>query len=188
MTNARLDFKITLVIFLAVAMILTVIILGFNNFSNLRKQAVYDQYAAETQNWIDQNQLGLQKLFIEVFPTHDCPPLQGTAPLLVACPGQEAIAIAISQNLKNWSSTEFIKKEGIKIWVMRLSGDTREFNLFSQEKKNKIYQLLAGEVSEIPWDDYTSDFQGKEVIIPIKDATGKILGAVVRGVIETSGL
>ncbi len=69
---------------------------------------------------------------------------------------------------------------------MGLSGTIQEFYVYHEDKKALVTKLLNGQVSSIPWDNYSSHIRAKEVIIPVKDASGKILGAVVRGVIESN--
>lgn len=187
-SSNKLDFKITFVILLGIFVLVGALVLVGNSLSNKRKQEVYNQYAQETNIWISQNKEGLRKLFTELFPNYHCPPWQNTTTntAVYFCPNQDAINSVVSQDLKDWSSTAFIKENQGKLWLMKLSGDTSEFNPYPVEKKNLIYKLLSKEVNSIPWDNYTYDFAGKEVIIPITDESNKVIGAIVRGVIESS--
>ena len=72
--------------------------------------------------------------------------------------------------------------EGINI--IRLSGDSTQYYSYPTEKRIEVIKLLNGEVSELPWDEYTYELPGKEVIVPIRNNQGQIMGAIVRGVIE----
>ncbi len=186
-SSNKLDFKIAFVIILGIFVLIGTLVLMGTSLSNKRKQEVYNKYAQETNIWISQNKEGLRKLFTEVFPNHYCPPRETFPPnATYVCPNQAAIHTLISQDLKDWSSTEFIKESQGKLWIMRLSGDVIEFNPYPAEKKNLVHELLRKEVQSIPWDNYTYDFAGKEVIIPVMDESNKVLGAIVRGVIEDS--
>jgi hypothetical protein len=72
--------------------------------------------------------------------------------------------------------------EGIN--VIRLSGDMQSFYVYPNENRIELLKLLNGEVPEIPWDDFTYELPGKEVVIPVKNNSGQVIGAIVRGVIE----
>ena len=81
----------------------------------------------------------------------------------------------------------FIKQEKFTILFLRLSGevyDKNHINNWKNNREEKIQSLLDGKVSYIPWDNYTSDLQGKEVIVSVASDSGEIIGAIVRGVIE----
>ena len=83
-------------------------------------------------------------------------------------------------------NTFFLFKSGFsdKINIARLSGDSKELYIYPTEKEISVKQLLNGEISQIPWEDYTYELPNKEVIIPVKDNSDKVIGAIIRGVIE----
>ena len=71
-----------------------------------------------------------------------------------------------------------------EILVMDLSGQVKEFYPYPPEKKELLLKLLHGELKQIPWDDYSYELPRKEVIIPVFDDSGKVLGAFIRSGIE----
>lgn len=67
---------------------------------------------------------------------------------------------------------------------MRLSGEYGETGTpYPEEKASDLKQLLNGEKDVMVWEDYFSQMPGKEVVIPVKDNQGKVMGAIVRGVV-----
>lgn len=180
--NTSLDLKTSLLVFVGFCLVLGFLIWGGFIWSDQRKQAVYDRYAQETDIYIENNRPGLIELFTRIFPDSRCS--NYSEQNIKLCPTQDEVARTVPDTLKDWSSTEFIKKSGQSILVMRLSGETSTFYGYSDNREQQLAKLLNGELSSIPWDDYTGSFSHKEVIIPVKDTSGRILGAIVRGVIE----
>lgn len=186
-----LDFGTTFKVFTGFLLLVAILVYSGFYLSQKRKQDVYNAYAKETQSWIQKNQAGLNRIFTELFHStpctaYDTPNTQASSSGYRAfeCPEQEEIAKAVSRDLKDWSSTEFIKLDVDKVLVMGLSGATHEFYVYPEDKKALVTKLLTGQVSSIPWENYSSSMRTKEIIIPVKDSSGKILGAIVRGVIE----
>jgi hypothetical protein len=189
MTNHdRLEIKKPLLFLLSFIAVVGIIFFGLTQIDNSRKDQVYQRYAQETNQFIEKNHTGLVKLFTEVFPNEVCNYTYKTS-TADTCnhPSANDIANLTTQELKDWSSTAFIKKVDGDIIVMRLNGETYNFRFNYDEKNLKqtnVESLLTGAKSEIPWDDYTYDFTNKEVIIPVKDTQGNVIGAIMRGVIE----
>lgn len=172
----------------AIAILVILLVIGsaifyLNSLDKQRKNEVYQQYKQETENYIEKNRPALTTLFETITSQKPCP--VGTT-----CPASQPIKDQIDQklthDLKDWSSTMFMVRsngsEGINI--IRLSGDTSQYYSYPTEKKIDVVKLLSGEVTELPWDEYTYELPGKEVIVPIKNNQGQIIGAIVRGVIE----
>ena len=67
---------------------------------------------------------------------------------------------------------------------MGLSGETGDVSNYSQDQYMKLSKLLNGQVEEIEWEDYVYVLPNKEVVFAVKDDSGKVVGAIVRGVIE----
>lgn len=142
-------------------------------------------YVQETDRYIETNRDGLTKLFTEVFPNEPCVTYNYEPSVQCKKPTQEEIMKRISPNLKDFSSTMFLKRGGsTNLLIMRISGDTENASVYPPEKEQQIIKLLEGHTTEVPWDDYFYQFNGKEIVVPVKDSSGKIIGALVRGIIE----
>jgi hypothetical protein len=96
---------------------------------------------------------------------------------------QDEIMHTISSDLKDFSSTAFIaiNKSG-EVMLMRLSGE-KDLLYSSDPPTMKIKELLNGSKTELPWDDYTYFYEGKEVLVPFKNNDGKIMGLLLRAVV-----
>lgn len=147
-------------------------------FSNQRKSAVYKTYADETNSYIAKNSDGLATIFNQIFLKCNDPSTTCTSALSAQIPR------VLKTDLKDWSSTIFLKQMDNQIYQMSLSGEISEFYSYPEDKRILIQKLLNGEVSQIPWDEYTYTFPNKEVVIPVKDNSGHVIGAIMRGVIE----
>lgn len=170
-------------IFLTIFLILLgVVLFWLNGLDKQRKAAVYNQYKAETDKFIAKNKTGLIDIFANLKDKEPCFDYNNCPQTLLI---QDQINQTISHDLKDWSSTIFIfSGSGDKqINYVRLSGDVVQFS-GNTDNISQIQKLLAGETESLPWADYTYDFPGKEVVIPVKDSSGKVVGAIVRGVIE----
>lgn len=141
--------------------------------ASLTKENTYQSYILESKDYIQKNKEGLKVIFNELFPTTES----------FVKVDEQAIPKLITQDLKHWSSTIFIKQVGENILMMRLSGDTKEFFVTTQLKKNSIANLLSGNPDFLPIEDYTTELSGNEFIMSIKDNSNNVLGAIVRGVI-----
>jgi hypothetical protein len=181
MTNTpeKLEIKRPLLYLLLFSLVIGVIFLGLTKLSDQRREDVYQKYASETESYIHRNRDGMKRIFTEIFPDK------------MLCDNYNCVAVdtdyipkLISQDLKDWSSTLFLKESGGEILALRLSGDYWNIYIHPQEKKDLVLKLLRGEVAQVPWDDYTYEFSQKEIIIPVKDESGKVMGAIMRGVIE----
>ncbi len=183
----KLNFGKPLLFFFAFVVAIAVLFGVFSAYNQKRENDVYQVYANETQQYIDTNRSALTTVFTKIFP-NDVVCQTNIAPNgSTSCPkvSGDDIAKLLPSTLKDWSSTSFIKKgsEGIML-TMSLSGDYGRANIYPDDNAILVEKLLSGEVSSVPWDNYTSQFSEKQVIILVKDASGKIIGALVRGVIE----
>lgn len=178
-----LKFSQPLIILVVFILVVAILFFGLSALSQARKNSIYQAYSSETEQYINQNQPQLITLFNSMFPKAEC---IVTVPPNVPCafPNQEAIAYLLPSTLKDWSSTAFIKKDGERILMMRLSGDTKDVYVYPDEKRLHLYSLLSGNVTKIEWDDYTNELYGKEVVVAVKDNYGKVIGAIIRAVIE----
>lgn len=174
-----------------IALVIFIILIGvgiffLNNLDQQRKSEVYKKYAEETESYISQNQPALVSLFNQTSGKTSCSQYSPIPDCLPAAPIKELIDRQLTHNLKDWSSTLFITSSGTteSMKSISLSGDMVQFHGYRQESTIKVWKLLSGEVSELPWDDYTYTFPGKEVVMPVKDDSGKVVGLIVRGVIE----
>lgn len=148
-----------------------------------RKAEVTNTYVAEAESWIAKNQAGLVTIFTEIFPDEMC--YRYDANTTCPKPETERIASLINNDLKNFSSTFFVKKgKTNQVLLMYLSGEVAEAHGYPPENQLKLEKLLDGQGEYLPWDEYIQYFSRKEVVVAVRDGKGKLLGAVVRGVIE----
>ncbi len=189
-SSKRVNFVTPLVFLFLFCAGIAVLFVVLASADKSRKSEVYRTYAVETHKYIDENKEDLSVLFTLLRQNN--PPCVEDVVEPPFCPrptNQEQIN-KLTQNLKDWSSTAFLVEskydEGIS--MTRLSGDTKSFYVYPPEKQLRVKRLLSGEVEEIAWDDYAYEFPGKEVIIPVKDSSGKVVGAIIRGVIEENSL
>ena len=182
MDKKEISFRSSIVYLLVFAILVASIILVLFSFSNNRKEAVYNTYAQETELYIAKNQEGLEKIFNEYMGDYCYQEKWDPEKCNVA--DETDIPKLLTQDIKDWSSMIFIKDVGRDLYMKRISGQGQEFYVYPQEKYDKVEKLLNGEIEKLPWDEYTSVFSQKEVIIPVKDRNGKVIGALVRGVIE----
>ncbi len=165
---------------------LIILFVVFANLNNLRKHQILYKYTLETNQYIEKNVTSLNELFT-LFEENIDHCLDEFS-YLSSCKFKEnfkyAIDHQVTHDLKDWSSTAFLlKSSSNSFYLVRLSGDTREFYI-NGDQETSLRKLFAGESTEIPWDNYTYDLPGKEVIVAIKDEKGKVIGAIIRGVIE----
>lgn len=181
--NHNLKFSQPLIILTIFILIIAVLFLILSSLSQARKDSIYQTYALETGQYINQNQAQLIILFNDMFPKTECI-INRRQNVPCAFPNQEAIAHLLPSALKDWSSTAFLKADGEKIFMMRLSGDTKELFPYPEQKRLQLQKLLRGETTKIDWDNYTYELSGKEVVFAVKDNNGKAIGAIMRSVIE----
>ncbi|MCL4441353.1 MAG: hypothetical protein M1609_12425, partial [Firmicutes bacterium] len=146
--NYNLKFSQPLIILVVFALIIAVLFLTFSSLSQARKDSIYQAYALETEQYINQNQPQLTTLFNDMFPKTECI-INRRQNIPCAFPNQEAIAHLLPPTLKDWSSTTFIKADGEKILMMRLSGDTKELYPYPEQKRLQLQRLLRGETTKI---------------------------------------
>ncbi len=157
-----------------------------NNLNKQRKEAVYQEYKQETDEYITRNQSALTEFFALVSDKPTCDQYSPVPTCIAKEPVKDLIDHKLSHDLKDWSSTVFFapgNSDG-QVNVIRLGGDVYATSTYSPDKKNQVIKLLNGEINELTWDDYTYDLAGKEVVIPVKNSSGQVIGAIVRGVIE----
>ncbi len=172
-------------LFLAVAIgVLTLL-------SKQRQERVYQRYATETEAYIAKNRPALLAILASASAQYDFCAFHNnyySVNYNSDCYQDQTLADRItselSHDLVDWSSTAFFfsSKKGREVGYLRLSGEMGSASL--GEPEQKVKDLLEGKVERLTWDDYTYLFDNKEVIIPVKDQSGKVVGAVVRGVIE----
>jgi hypothetical protein len=177
----KIEISRALITLFISAIVIGIVLLVLTNFSNARKERIYNTYAQETQSYIARNKESFNKLFKEMFPKEVCN-LTDTS-LCPQRPTGDEIGGMLTQDIKDWSSIEFIKLNNGKILTMGLSGYVSEFYIYPEDKKAQVVALLNGRQDKIPWDTYAGYGQ-KQVIIPVKDDSGQVIGAIVRGVIE----
>lgn len=180
-TADRISFRSLVVPIITFLLGMFVLVLVFSTISNQRKQKVYQTYAAETKQYIEKNRQGLVKIFTEVFPKKDACYYNKQTP----CPYINGdLTKYISSDIKDFSSMMFIRKDSTgAIQHLRLSGELAYF-YGKYETEQRVLDLLNGTVESIPWDDYTYSFPQKELVMPVKDDKGKVVGAIVRGILE----
>ena len=185
----ELSFK-TSIFVIGFLIIIVVVLVGGLSFLNDRRQSlVKEQYQVETSTYTVNNRRGLTELFVNVFPDVE-DQCYGSTPEFNSCAAKASerkakIQTLIKDDLKDFSSTMFVKMVSRQeLLVMRLSGDVRPINIYPPEKEALVKRLLRGEVPTIPWDFYSGELSTKEIFVPIKDAKGEILGAIVRRVYQ----
>ena len=178
----NLDLKTPFIALVGITLLIVVIFSVLSSLDKGRKDAIYQEYASETNAYIAKNKPGLTKIFTEIFPKEACWP---TDTKQCYQPSQDEINQAISHDLKDFSSIMFVKRGTTnQPLYMRLSGEYGETGTpYPEEKGNDLKQLLNGEKDMIDWEDYFYQLPGKEVVIPVKDNQGKVIGAIVRGVV-----
>lgn len=160
------------------AFVLVGVLLILAKVDEKRKWEVTEYYVNEANDYISKNQKGLEKIFNE-----------GFANTVVDQYSKKSILPEVNQlissDLKDFSSTFFIKEVTPgQIEYLRLSKEVGTFSIFPSDKQNEVLELLRGNISVLPWGEYTYLLNSKEVIIPVKNTQGQIVGALVRGVIE----
>jgi hypothetical protein len=179
--NKKLPIFQTLIAFAAFIAIVGTLFYYLSEYSKERKRTIYQNYASETNTYISKNKDGLNTIFNKVF-------IPCTSYYSPQCVSTESAQIPhlVTSDLKDWSSTVFLKEYNGAIYYMRLSGDMGTLYAYDTENKILLEKLLRGEVSEIPWGEYVYELPTKEVVVAVKDETGHVVGAIARGVIETN--
>lgn len=173
-------FRTFLSLFALIA-IITLAVYALNRLNDIRNNRIYEKYATETEKYIEMNKNGLEELFEKDW----CPnQLSKDASCKPLTPSE--VSMLVPHDLKDWSSTMFVKRfsHGASFVYLRLSGQSGDKDFGNPDKEQLILKLFNGEARDIPWDDYIYQLQGKEVVIPVRDNKGVVIGAVIRGVIE----
>lgn len=186
--ESRLSLLPGLITIVAAIVVIALTFFVLNFFNERRQEEVYNKYSTETEAYIVQNRAGLIDLFTNYFVSKPCSNgPYATNPKLPPCPklDDHTIAQHVKTNLKDWSSTAFLVKEkNNKVSLVTLNGNKEDYYIYPQSTSQDVDNLLGGSIKTIPWEDYYYAFPGKEVVIPIKDDSGTIIGAIIRGVVE----
>lgn len=186
MTNPNnLEIKRPAIFFILLLVIIFVFIIVASLADKSRKEKVWQSYGKEAEVYIKANKNGLLTIFTDIFPANCTNNLRASL-----CDGEAGlrgvkIAGLINNNLKDFSSTMFLKKwAGAKSLIMRLSGEVIEPYMYDNSKQKLVDDLLEGKIDKAPWDEYFYELRTKEILIPVKDGQNKTIGILVRGVIE----
>lgn len=184
MTNRKHVYPLQAAGFLVgIFLVVSIPLALLSHLNSSRSERIYQAYAQELTPWVEKNRSGLDIIFTELFPGA-CEANVKQSP----CPSLEKseLMTLISSDLDDFSSTAFIRlyKDG-QPRIMRLSGEVEDFYLHgNNEPYREVISMLQGEREVIPWQEYFYSIPGKEVIVMYKDSEGKILGGIIRGVIE----
>lgn len=184
--SKKVEFSKPLLILLIFTLGVTILLGLLSQIDRHRKERIYQTYATETEGYIERNRDHLIVLFT-ILGGENPPCMQGvTAPPYCPLPTRQEQIKKLTQDLKDWSSTAFLHKSRFSeaILITRLSGESQEAHIYPPEKETLVKRLLGGEVQQIPWDDYVYELANKEVTIPVKDTSGRVIGAIIRGIIE----
>lgn len=184
---------------IAALLIIVGIFMGGLTLANKhRNQSIVDRYMEEAQPFIQANQTAWENLFTTTFDQAEtCAAQSRHYPNNVqTCESTISAQIRFvgTESLKDYSSTAFLRLKNGHVQKLSLSGDLNINSVDSWDyspsgsnrdngKEEKVRDLLQGKISQLPWDNYTYGFPGKQVIIPIR-VGDHILGALIRGVIE----
>ncbi|MBP7740721.1 hypothetical protein KA089_00890 [Candidatus Woesebacteria bacterium] len=180
-------FKGLLFLFIFSALI-GLIISILNLQSQKRELSLINSYYQEIKSYLETHNQDIVKLLSEVMPTAEdycnIDPYDG-------CKQREKENFKLfpdTQSFNNYSSTSFIKRvnldNGGKVLLMEFSGITSQI-----EQNQELINLLEGKTDKPIIGNFSGWYSGynennKQVVIPIKDETGKTVGAVLRKVIE----
>lgn len=174
--NKQLNFKGILSTIFLLAVFIFFATMLFDGLNKYRAAKLYKEYSSESQVYMEKNKGGLTQIFVD---------MQNTTCAFTPCGSfdKDELMNLISHDLKYFSSTAFIatNKSGVMM-LMNLSGE-RELLFGTDPMWQKLKELLAGTRTELPWDDYTYVFEGKEVVVPFKNADGKVIGLLMRAAV-----
>lgn len=183
-------------LFSLIVIILVVTVSGtaINAINEFRSDEITSTYTAKIESYRDNNQSQLEEVFAQI-PSEEClmslesygMPLPSPSPGMSSpqCQRVEPIKM-ISNDLTDFSSLAFVVLRAEKVYVVRLSGESNQ--LYGEYRSDKdvvdaVKALLKGEVQTIPWAQYDSNTRGKEIIVPVKNAEGTILGGLLYQVV-----
>lgn len=160
--------------------IVTTVVLGvvvFDTLSRRRAASVYNSYYKETEAYVQKNSSGLRRVFVE---------MSGTKCQFEPCQNlnNEEIMGLVSKKLTDFSSIGFVAVNARgQMMFMNLAGEKYILRNADWGIKS-MRELINGERSELPWQDYTYHIEGKEIVVPVKGSVGNIVGLLIRGNIE----
>lgn len=186
--NQKLDLIFPTLFLIAFIFLCSGLFWVFSSLDQKRKQEVLDKYYSETENYIDRNKEGLLIIFQEKFNQKLCDTQQNNYYYSYpnSCPvaSGDDIANLLDEDIKDYSSMGFLKYDNGNIWMMGLSGSYNEIHPYPAEKEVLVKKILFGETDKIPWDEYSFELPNKDIVVPVKNNEGKVVGAIIRGVIE----
>lgn len=185
-TDEQVNFFIGIRFVAILSIIVGVLVYGFNYLSNKRNTEIVDRYNSETNEYITRNQQGIAFIFHSLFDAslicHDLNNYQHQANCEKSI--SNSIHANLDENIKDYSSMAFLRIEpkSQKLERMNLSGNVRDASI-NYRYETEVLDLLSGKKNRLKWEDYTYEFQDKEVIVPVV-FDGKVVGAIIRGVIQ----
>lgn len=167
------------------AFIVGIIVLLLSSYDKKQKKQLVQLYNFETQNYISSNYKALNTLFNQIFPNTECRAADWKTCEEEAVQRRKQMEnLKLSADLKDYSSTVFIKKGGDgRLLKMTLSSDISELYIYNDVANRNLNKLFNGEINDIPMDDYVIDLSGNEVVVPVLE-NDKIIGIIARRVIK----
>lgn len=188
--NNKINLLQPIIFLVVLALVVFGVVTVLTKLSEARKLGILNTYTSETNSYIGSNQSGLEAIYNDVFTLESCVDYRPgndkyNSPHCTSYRSKQ-ITELLNQDIKNFSSTAFIKlmPDG-QLWHMKLSGEIR----YIHERGDnywKLLELLKGsqETLEIGVYTHTFDYNAQEVVVPVKNGEGKIIGAITRRVIE----
>jgi len=168
------------------AVVIGVLVYFFNYLSTTRNTLMVNMYTSETNEYIIRNKKGLSLIFNSLFDESLKCNLQNSYQQQLNCEKEisKQIHTNLDDNIKDYSSLAFLRidPKSERLERLNLSGNIQEAPI-SGKNKIEVIDLLNGKKERLRWDDYTYEFQDKEVIVPVI-IDDKTIGAIVRGVIQ----
>lgn len=174
--NNKLSINAVFLALILISSIIVMLTVFFDGLSKKRAELVYTNYTNETNKYIEKNRIGLVQIFEDI-NTSTCP--NGYCNRAT----QVETSNIISDELRDFSSTAFVALNAQKELILqRLSGD-REILYAGDESTIKLKSLINGSVSKLDWAEYLYFYQGKEIVVPVKNSEGVIIGLLIRTVV-----
>lgn len=167
------------------AFIVGIIVLLLSSYDKKQKKQLVQLYNFETQNYISSNYKALNTLFNQIFPNSECRAADWKTCEEEAVQRRKQMEnLKLSADLKDYSSTVFIKKGGDgRLLKMTLSSDISELYIYNDVANRNLNKLFNGEINDISMDDYVIDLSGNEIVVPVLE-NDKIIGIIARRVIK----
>lgn len=181
MESKKLHFLGPLLAFAILVIVIAAGVFTLHYINAERKEQVRVSYEKETNDYIAKNHDAL--VAILSFTQKELDKCGANDYCHTTSTMSAEINSKLTHDLKDWSSTAFMVTDTPKnkLALLRLDGGLSTYNFKETEK---LLSLMRGEVATVPWDDYTWAFENKEVVYPVKNKEGQIVGAIMRGVIE----